>query len=90
MTRKIRNSRFYCKDDLTNWFYSTPVEWLFPESVTRLGYSDFAGIELINVDFSYADLSNVKNLDKATVKNVCGNSKTKWPNGISFPNCAEP
>lgn len=85
----ISDSIFNCNDDFIE-IYTLPIfKFIFPQLTTNLKFSDFEGATLKNVDFSYADLSNVRNLDKANVEGGCGNEKTVWPTYISFPNCNE-
>ncbi len=89
----MKNVKFFCDDDLTTISYSWFGKLIGFASgysmVTDLVYTDFKGATLENIDFSYANLENVINLNKAKAIKLCGNEKTIWPKGISFPNCAD-
>ena len=87
----IKNTKFFCDDDFTWLTYSFVGRVIFiltmDDPVTNLGYAEFNGVVLENVDFSYANLEYVRNLDTVKHKNVCGNEETTWPEGVYFPNC---
>ncbi len=71
----ISRTNFYCDAGVLNSLYPS----------SKL-VGDATNLVLDDVDFSYADLTSLFNLDKAKATNVCGNGKTKWGD-ISFPNC---